>query len=254
MEQKFNILGVKISATNLNLACRSMGEWIKQKKKAYVCIAPVSTIVDCQKDEEYLKIVNQADMVTPDGMPLVWLAKLSGLHNVQRTYGPDLMLAFSEFSQQKGYKHFFYGGTPQTCQLLEEKLRERFPQLKIAGTYAPPFQSTLMNEEEQIIEKINQSQPDVLWVGLGSPKQDYWMVQHRQQLNVPVMVGVGAAFDFISGVKKQAPWWMQKCGLEWFFRLCCEPKRLWKRYAIGNFQFIYYLVQDSLKRNRFKKT
>ena len=247
-----NILGVRISVVNLNKACLFIEECIKQRKKTYICVAPVATIVDCWQDKEYLKIVNEAGMTTPDGIPIVWLGKLRGEKNIERTYGPDLMHALCDLSQQRGYRHYFLGGAPEKNGLLVEKLKARFPKLEIAGSYAPPVRSIGEIEEDSVLDQINEANPDILWVGLGSPKQDYWMYNHRGRLDVPIMIGVGAAFDFIAGTKRQAPVWMRKAGLEWFFRLCCEPRRLWRRYLIGNSRFIWYLFQDSLK-NRGKK-
>ena len=247
LPEKFHtvdILGVKIAATNLSLACHTLGYWIKEDKRTYVCIAPVSTVMDCQRNEEYRGIVNNAGMTTPDGMPLVWLGKLKGSRIIERTYGPDLLLAFCKFGLEKGVRHFFYGGSEQTCRSLMVNLQNRFPGVRIVGHYVPPMRAGRQIEQGMVLEQINKAQPDVLWIGLGSPKQDYWMFDHRQKLNVPVMVGVGAAFDFLAGTKPQAPSWMQRSGMEWFFRLCCEPRRLWKRYLIGNTQFIYYLWRD----------
>jgi len=247
-----NILNVKISVVDLRRACSFIEECIKQKRKIYVCIAPVATIVDCQRDNKYLEIVNGAGMVTPDGMPLVWIGKLKGEKSIGRTYGPDLMLSFSEISQQKNYRHYFYGGTPEAGCLLVERLKNRFPGLNVVGSYAPALRPIGAIEEDAVIDQINKAGPDVLWVGLGSPKQDYWMRDHRQRLDVPVIIGVGAAFDFLAGLKKQAPAWMRRCGLEWFFRLCCEPRRLWRRYLFGNTQFIYFLVKDVIKKKPCK--
>jgi len=250
--KRINICGVSVSAINLDMACEILDGWINERKKSYVCIAPVSTIVDSQSEAEYRKIINEADMITPDGMPLVWIGKLRGNKDIGRTYGPDLMLALCGRGQKKGYKHFLYGGSKNTCSLLKNVLERKFPAIDIVGEYAPPFSSQYVQEDEEVVDEINRLSPDVLWVGLGSPKQDYWMHHHRDKLNVPVMVGVGAAFDFIAGTKKQAPMWMRRSGLEWLFRLCSEPQRLWKRYFIGNTQFIYLLVKQ-IVTTRFKK-
>jgi len=240
----FDLLGVKISVTNLAKACQAIEDWIKTGRRAYVCIVPVATIVNCQDDRQYREIVNGAGMNTPDGMPLVWLGRMKGYKEIDRTYGPDLMRKFCALSQDRGYRHYFYGGTPETNQLLLSKLRELFPRIDIVGSFAPPLRDIGEREELSVLTQINHARPDILWVGLGSPKQDYWMCHHREKLDVPVMVGVGAAFDFIAGVKKQAPRWMQRCGLEWFFRLCTEPRRLWRRYLVGNAKFIYWIVRD----------
>lgn len=238
-----DILGVHVSAINISAACAQIERWIKEEKKSYVCVAPVSTVVACQDDSKYLNVVNNADMVTPDGMPLVWLGKWMGSRTMARTYGPDLMLTVCQLSEKKGYKHYFYGATDETCRLLEDGLKRRFPKLNIAGRFSPPQRAAFTLESREVIEEINSRDPDILWVGLGSPKQDYWMFAHRGLLNAPVMIGVGAAFDFLSGVKKQAPRWMRQNGFEWLFRLGCEPGRLWKRYLIGNSRFIYLLVK-----------
>ena len=250
MHKRFRILNVNVSAVNLNTACEVIDGLIRERKQGYVCVAPVSTIVSCQEDEEYCKVINQADLVTPDGMPLVWLAKLKGYSEVNRTYGPDLMRALCDRGQQRGYKHFLYGGTPQTCEKLESFLKEAFPQIKIVGRYSPPFRELTEEENHEISSEISTIQPDILWVGLGSPKQDFWMNKNCGKLRTPVMIGVGAAFDFLSGVKKQAPCWMQRCGLEWFFRLCNEPQRLWKRYLVGNTKFIYFLIKTFFKKEK----
>ncbi|MCK5579846.1 MAG: WecB/TagA/CpsF family glycosyltransferase [Candidatus Omnitrophica bacterium] len=250
MTEVVDILGVNISAVNLELAGQEIDRWIQNRQKVYVCVAPVSTIMDCQDDPEYRKIVNNAGMVTPDGMPVVWLGKLSGNKTIQRTYGPDLMRQTCDVGQKRGYRHYFYGGTSDTLQILEQRLKEQFPDINIVGKYSPPFRKIQEIEKDTVLEEINSFAPDILWVGLGSPKQDYWMSQHRDKLNVPVIVGVGAAFDFLAGVKPQAPGWMQKSGLEWLFRLCCEPGRLWKRYLIGNARFVYLVIKEKLGLRR----
>lgn len=241
-----DVLGVKVDATNLDLACQRIASWIDQREKNYVCIAPVATIVDCQRDPEYRDIVNASGMTTPDGMPLVWLGKLGGNAVIERTYGPDLMRAFFTFSAPKGYRHFFYGGNEAANQRLIARLNEQFPGLVIAGHHTPPMLKINQEEDPRVIAAINAARPDIVWVGLGSPKQDYWMHRHREKLDAPVIVGVGAAFDFLAGTKAQAPRWIQRSGLEWFYRLCCEPRRLWRRYLIGNSLFVFWLAKHFL--------
>lgn len=248
LSPQFDVLGVRVSAVNLDLACRVIHGWISERAKTYVCVAPVATIIDCQRNPEYKDIINGSGMTTPDGMPLVWIGKRRGHRDMGRTYGPDLMQAFFEFSQDKGCRHYFYGGTQATLDKLIERIRRQFPKIQICGSFAPPFRKTVVTESRDIIGRINDAHPDVLWVGLGSPKQDFWMARNRAVLDVPVMIGVGAAFDFFAGTKPQAPLWMQKSGLEWFFRLCCEPKRLWRRYLLGNSLFIFLLMKDFFKR------
>jgi len=254
MTEFIDVIGVHVSVVNLYEACRSIENWIQEKRRTYVCVAPVSTIVDCYKDRRYREIINQAGMTTPDGMPLVWLGKWRGKREIMRTYGPELLLKFCEMSQNKNFKHYFYGGSKNTSKLLLSSLKQIFPKLNVVGTFAPSQMKIDEYEKKDVLKEINDVNPDILWVGLGSPKQDYWMSNHRSYLNVPVMIGVGAAFDFIAGTKPQAPHWMRNVGLEWFFRLCCEPKRLWKRYVIGNPIFIYLLFKNWLRYKFHKKS
>jgi N-acetylglucosaminyldiphosphoundecaprenol N-acetyl-beta-D-mannosaminyltransferase len=250
MPKTILLLGVKVSCTTLSSACAQIFQWVEEKARRYVCIAPVATLVDAQLNPSYATVVNAADLVTPDGMPVVWLAKARGCAEIERTYGPDLMSLVCNKGQQKGLRHFFYGSTASTLLQLQKHLTALYPNLIIAGTYSPAFYPKAVRESEEVIRLINESKADILWIGLGSPKQDFWMSIHRPLLNVPVMVGAGAAFDFISGVKPQAPKWMQKSGLEWMFRLGCEPKRLWKRYLIGNTLFIFYIVRDLFRKKQ----
>jgi len=242
----FDILGVKISAINPTETLDQIDWMIKNKQKGYICVCPVSTIMECQKNETLRHIVNQAFVVTPDGMPTVWIGKKKGFPNIRRVYGPDLMKDVCQLSQEKGYKNYFFGATKNVLQKLDETLKIDFQNLNICGSYAPPFVDRIDIEDQEVINSINEQQPDIIWVGLGSPKQDLWMAKNRDQLNASVLIGVGAAFDFVSNTKKQAPHWMQKSGLEWLFRLCCEPKRLWRRYLIGNTKFIYFYLKQSL--------
>jgi len=244
-----SLLGVNVSRVNPVLAVQQICEWVEQKQRTYVCVAPVSTLVDAQHDPKYMKVVNAAGMVTPDGMPIVWLAKSKGCQEMARTYGPDLLLQVCNHGQDIGLRHFFYGATEETLRKLQQKLLEAYPKMLVAGAYAPPFSPQVWPEDKQVIDRINSAAVDIIWVGLGSPKQDFWMQLHRPLLNAPVIIGAGAAFDFCAGVKPQAPRWMQDCGLEWFFRLCCEPGRLWKRYLIGNSLFLFYLLKDSFRKS-----
>lgn len=251
--KKYSVLGVNISAVNIADAGHSIDSLIKGKKKKYVCVVPVSVIMVCQDNDDYKDIVNKAQLATPDGMPVVWLGRLKGHKNVRRTYGPDLMLYLCDKGQSRGYRHYFYGATAQVCEKLEKRLKERFPRMNVVGKYSPPLSDECVVESPDVMDRINQAGPDILWVALGSPKQDFWMHKHRDKLEVPVMIGVGAAFDFLSGEKKQAPKWMQKAGLEWFFRLLCEPRRLWKRYLIGNSRFLFLILRDFIYKGLNRK-
>ena len=246
--QRVAILGVNVSAVNIDSACAVFGDWIETRHKTYVCVAPVSTIVDCRRDAAYRAIVNAAGMVTPDGMPVVWLARAQGFKEVRRTYGLDLMRRVCRVGVEHGWRHYFFGAAPETLERLGQHLKKEFPDINIVGMVSPPFVPLARMEDEGVISDMNTAKPDIIWVGLGSPKQDLWMHLNRPRLQAPVLVGVGAAFDFLAGVKPQAPRWMQHIGLEWLFRLCCEPRRLWKRYLIGNCLFLFYLIKSSFKR------
>jgi N-acetylglucosaminyldiphosphoundecaprenol N-acetyl-beta-D-mannosaminyltransferase len=246
--ERLDLLGVRVSAVSVPRAVQIIDGWIGANIKTYVCVAPVSTLVDCQKNSDYKNVVNSAGMVTPDGMPVVWLGKASGSPTIDRTYGPDLMLAMTEAGQAQGRRHFWYGGKPETLDFLEQSFQKKFPAMNLAGKYSPPFVPYAQKESQDVIRMINEAKPDILWVGLGSPKQDFWMSLNRPLLDVPVIIGVGAAFDFLSGQKPQAPRWMQRSGLEWLFRLASEPRRLWRRYLIGNIEFLYYLSRERIKR------
>ena len=244
MLKTISLLGVNVSQVNPVSAVGQICEWVRQKQRTYVCVAPVATLVEARQNPLYATAVNAAGMVTPDGMPVVWLARLKGCKDIARTYGPDLMLEVCNQGQRLGLRHFFYGGSEAVLEKLQRKLLAAYPRMLIAGCYAPPFHPEVWQEEKSVIDNINGSSADIVWVGLGSDKQDFWMYLHRPLLNASVIVGAGAAFDFCSGTKLQAPRWMQGCGLEWFFRLCCEPGRLWKRYLIGNSLFLIYLIKD----------
>lgn len=245
-----NVLGVKVNMLNLNQAYDVIDAWIQRGKQNYVSVAAVSTIMACHRSFAARKAVNSAGLVTPDGMPLVWLGQLLGC-NVGRVYGPDLMLLTCEKSIKKGYSHYFYGGKPGVPERLAARLKQRFPDLNVAGTYSPPFEKMTPKKDAAIVEKINRANPDIVWLGLSSPKQDFWMAEHLGKIKAPVMIGVGAAFDFHSGRVKQAPRWIQRSGLEWAFRLSQEPKRLWRRYLFDNPAFVVNVILQLMQIKQF---
>jgi len=248
---RVNILGVGISAINMEIALAFIERWIAREEHHYVCITPVHSVMECQRDPELRRIFNASGMTTPDGMPLVWLSRLKGFQHVSRVYGPDLMLALCEQSVARGYRHFFYGGATGVPEYLAANLQRRFPGLAVVGTYSPPFRSLTPEEDAQVVQMINEANPDVVWVGLGSPKQERWMAAHVGRLTAPVLIGVGAAFDFHAGRKKQAPRWMQRSGLEWLFRLLTEPRRLWRRYLVNNPIFVTLVLLQTLGLRRY---
>jgi N-acetylglucosaminyldiphosphoundecaprenol N-acetyl-beta-D-mannosaminyltransferase len=227
---RVSLLSVKISAITMDLALMQIETWVAERNTNYVCVAPAHSIMECVNDPRLLSVFNEAGMVTPDGMAVVWLLWLKGHKQVQRVYGPDLLLTACAYGLERGWRHHFLGGSPETMERLAANLRERFPGLQIAGQICPPFHPLSAQEDKDIVAEVNTSKVDILWVGLGSPRQEIWMHAHLGKVNAPVMVGVGAAFDFLSGKKRQAPRWVQRIGMEWLFRFFSEPNRLWPRY------------------------
>jgi N-acetylglucosaminyldiphosphoundecaprenol N-acetyl-beta-D-mannosaminyltransferase len=250
--ERVNILGVGISPLTRAQALATIEGWIAQGERQYVCVSGIHGVMESQRDERLRAIHNAAGMVTPDGMPLVWLSRMRGFKYVERVYGPDLLLACCERSVTTGYRHYFYGGGAGVPERLMERLQSRFPGLQIAGGYSPPFRALSAEEDADVVRRINAARPDVVWVGLSTPKQERWMSEHRDRLTAPVFVGVGAAFDFHAGLKRQAPRWMQRSGLEWLFRLWTEPRRLWRRYLRNNPLFIWHIVLQSLGVRQYR--
>jgi len=235
---RVDVLGVQVSAVNLDHALDVLDQWITFGGRQYVCVTGVHGVMESRRDEALQKIHNDAGLVVPDGMPLVWWSKARGHAAAGRVCGPDLMLACCERSMTTGYRHFFYGGADGVASLLARGLEKRFPGLVIAGTYTPPFRPLTPDEDADVVRRINDAAPDIVWVGLSTPKQERWMADHLHRIDAPVMIGVGAAFDFHAGLKKRAPLWLQQTGFEWLFRLATEPRRLWKRYLTNNPAFV----------------
>ncbi|MEM6252980.1 MAG: WecB/TagA/CpsF family glycosyltransferase [Cyanobacteria bacterium P01_D01_bin.156] len=231
------ILGTHIYATSYGDACDRISHWAQTQESCYIVAANVHVVMTAYWNPDYRNVVNHAALVTPDGMPLVWGLRRLGIKHQSRVYGPDLMLAWCERAAQEQLSVYFYGGTHIMVQTLVQNLQKQFPTLKIAGAYAPPFRDLSPAEEAADVEAINQSGAAVVFVGLGCPKQEEWMARQQGQANA-VMVGVGAAFAFHSGSVSQAPRWMMAWGLEWLYRLCQEPRRLWRRYVIHNTAFL----------------
>ena len=235
---RVDLLGVNVSAINMSQAIAYIERWIKEQQPHYVCVTPAHAVMDCYDHPDLRSIYNASGMTTPDGMPIVWWLKWHGQPQVERVYGPDLMLEVCRRSQETGWRHYFYGGTPQVVQDLGRRLQARFKNFQIAGIYSPPFRPLSFTEDRMVVEQIISSRADIVWVGLGAPRQEMWMSSHSGLVGAPVLIGVGAAFDFLSGHKQQAPYWIQRSGFEWLFRLVSEPKRLWKRYGLGYPRFV----------------
>jgi N-acetylglucosaminyldiphosphoundecaprenol N-acetyl-beta-D-mannosaminyltransferase len=225
-----NVLGVQIGAIDMPVALDQIRGWIENKERQYICVAPAHSVMDAYKSPELRTIMNMSGMVTPDGMGIVWLLKLFGHRHVRRVYGPDLVKAVCGMGVRRGYRHFFYGGEDGVARGMASKLVSLIPGLQIAGMHTPPRGTAGQSKDDRMVELINSHSPDIVWIGLSSPKQEYWMAEHLGRIQAPVMIGVGAAFDFIAGTKPQAPRWVQRSGFEWLFRLISEPRRLWPRY------------------------
>jgi N-acetylglucosaminyldiphosphoundecaprenol N-acetyl-beta-D-mannosaminyltransferase len=247
---RVDVLGVQVSAINLGDALDVLDHWITTGTRNYVCVTGVHGVMESRRDERLRAVHNAAGLVTPDGMPLVWWTRARGYADVGRVYGPDLLLACCERSITTGYRHFFYGGGDGVADLLARRLTKRFPGLLVAGTYTPPFRPLAPQEDDEVVARINDAAPDIVWVGLSTPKQEYWMAEHVERLTAPVSIGIGAAFDFHAGLKPQAPRWMQQSGFEWLFRLATEPRRLWRRYLQNNPAFVWLALEEIWRATR----
>lgn len=245
---KANILDVGISTTSYRQTCKFLTEWGSAHASGYVCVCNVHTIMEAHKNPEYKAILNGAEIATPDGMPLVWCLRRMGFPRQNRVYGPDLLLAFAAYaSRQSEITSYFFGGAPGVAHKLANSLTCRFPGFKTAGCESPPYRDLSPEEDQAYVDAINASGANVIWIGLGAPRQEQWMAAHANRINA-IMVGVGAAFDFLSGHKPQAPRWMMQMGLEWLFRLRAEPRRLWSRYFLHNPHFLWHTRNIFLKR------
>lgn len=246
--QSFEVLGVRFNVVQIPQVIRQIIAWASAGKCGhYVCVSNVHSTVESQLDRSLKTTLNASDLNVPDGMPIVWLGRLQGHKIHRRVYGPELFEGVLHETQGLGLNHFFYGGSQSTLDALIPALQYAFPDLRIAGSYSPPFRPLTAEEKRDVIDMITRSSPDILWVGLGCPKQELWMSGYCDLLNVPVMVGVGQAFNIYAGHLRQAPRWMRENGLEWLFRLCLEPRRLWMRYLVYNTLFLYFLLLNSLR-------
>jgi N-acetylglucosaminyldiphosphoundecaprenol N-acetyl-beta-D-mannosaminyltransferase len=245
------ILGVPLALTDYERTIEWMDATIATGRRGYVCVAAVHTVMACQEDPELRAAVLGSDLTVPDGQPLVWAMNALGHDLSSRVYGPDLMARYCERAALTGARMFLYGGRNQGALVqLALNLRTRYPGLNIVGGYAPPFRALTGEEEDFVLDEINRSQADVVWVGIGVPKQEKWMAAMRDRLRAPVLVGVGAAFDFHAGLVSQAPRWMQSMGLEWAYRLLQEPGRLWRRYLRYNPRFVAGFLRQWLAHRR----
>ena len=246
----FKVLGVQVDAVQIPDVVARMEGWIEQRAQGrYIAVTGMHGVTEAQHDSEFKKILNSAHLVVPDGMPLVWLGCHAGYSLRRRVYGPEMLETFCRQTGSK-YRHFFYGGAEGVAEHLAGLLHWQYD-IRVAGTYSPPFRPLTPEEDRQVTRMIWKSDADILWVGLSTPKQERWMHQYRDRLNVPVLAGVGAAFDLVTRRVKQAPPWMQENGLEWLFRLTQEPKRLWRRYLVYGSEFVWNVILELSRMKNF---
>jgi N-acetylglucosaminyldiphosphoundecaprenol N-acetyl-beta-D-mannosaminyltransferase len=252
LPERYNVLGVRVHALHLAQARDLIIAAARDRTPgAYVCFCDVNSVSCARREPAHLAALNNAFLATPDGMPLVWLGRRAGHRNITRVYGPDLLLEVCAATAGAGLTHFFYGAGPGTAEALAEKLTARFPGLRIAGIETPPFRDLSADEAAALESRIAALRPDFFWVGLSTPKQEKFMAAYAPRLSAGVLLGVGAAFDFLSGRVRQAPRWIQRSGLEWLFRLCTEPRRLAPRYFKNNPLFVLRVLAQKLGLKKY---
>ncbi|ADV83383.1 WecB/TagA/CpsF family glycosyltransferase [Terriglobus saanensis] len=249
-----DVLGVKVSAINMSSGVDLADRWISEGHPGYICVTGVHGVMEAQKDAEFCEILNHAAINTPDGMPMSWVGHLQGFADMDRVFGPDFMSAMCQLSLDRGYRHFLYGGQPGVAEELKEVLETRFPGLQIVGNFTPPFRSLNTDEEGALMAQLRDSKPHILWVGLSTPKQERFMAQYVGRLQVPLLVGVGAAFDYHTGRVRDCAPWIKRAGLQWLHRLMQDPKRLWRRYLSNNPAFVWNITLQMLKLRRYPRT
>lgn len=238
-----NVIGTKVAALNLDSAVQLISGWLEEGgSDRYVCVTDVHCIMQSHRRSDVRRAYNEADVCVPDGMPLTWVGRARGFRQMGRVYGPDLFLRLLEISAARGYKNFFLGGAEGVAENLKQAMIRRYAGLQVVGTSCPPFRDLRAEEKFELVAAINRAHADILWIGLGAPKQDLFMAEFRDKVNSRVMIGVGAAFDFHTGRVPQAPRWMMRIGLEWVFRLCVEPRRLAPRYLRNNPAFVWHII------------
>lgn len=246
----FEVAGVRINAMRVPDVVDVIDAWIRDGRRDYIVLTGAHGVVEMQHDDELRRINNAAGLTTPDGMPIVWLGRLAGHREIEKVYAPDIMNAVFEVSPARGYRHFLYGGKEGVADELATRLRDAYPGIQIVGTWCPPFRALTDDEVTTVAAQINASAADVVWCGLGCPKQERWMATFRPLLDAAALVGVGAGFDFLSGHAPLAPRWIQRSGFEWLFRLASEPRRLWPRYSRVVPWFLYCVAADAVRRRR----
>jgi N-acetylglucosaminyldiphosphoundecaprenol N-acetyl-beta-D-mannosaminyltransferase len=247
LPERHDVLGVGVSAVSLTQTLDTLREWIQRGDRHYVCVTGVHGVVESHWDPELRSIHNQSGLTTPDGMPLLWILRAAGHAHATRVCGPELLPAVCAASTQLGWRHYFYGGDEGVAGRLTERLGRSFPGLNVAGSSTPPFPCPTDVEDSEAVAAINQARPDIVWIGLSTPKQERWMAQNRPHIDAPILIGVGAAFDIHAGLRERAPIWMQRAGLEWLFRTSQEPGRLVPRYLRVNSTFVALIAAQAVR-------
>jgi N-acetylglucosaminyldiphosphoundecaprenol N-acetyl-beta-D-mannosaminyltransferase len=247
-----NILGIGVHAVNLPLAASIVDRAVKEKRKGYVCVTGVHGVMEAQRDSRFREALDLAMLVVPDGVPTVWMGHWEGFQEMGRVFGPDLMREVCRQSVSAGHTHFLYGGRPGVVEKLKHNLESWYPGIRVVGTYTPPFRPLSQAEKSGLQDTFSRLTPDIVWVGLSTPKQEQFMAENLGLLDCRVMIGVGAAFDIHTGSVKDAPQWMKNAGLQWLHRLCQEPSRLWKRYLINNAAFLLQVAMQFTGIKRFE--
>ena len=248
--RRFTVRGTSVAAIDLERACDLIGRLATRGQGSYVTVTGAHGIVESVYSDQVREAHQQATMVVPDGMPLVWLGRLLGFNSIGRVYGPDLMASVFARKELRQLKHYFYGSTPAIVDKLTTTLRSRFGEFTLVGAYSPPIRPVGFAEDEDLLSHIRELKPDIIWVGLSTPKQEIWLQGHMGRIGSGVGIGVGAAFDLVSGVTRQAPRWIQRSGLEWLFRMGVEPRRLVRRYFFIVPRFLYYMAETLIIDNR----
>jgi len=248
------VLGVPVSTINMSDAVSTILGWVRNRIPNYICVRDVHGIMRALEDDALMDIHHQAGMVTPDGMPLVWIARSRGHSNVGRVSGGDLVGALCAASPDLGVRHYLYGGKPGVAERMAAALVATYPGLQIVGLGTPPFRSLTDEEDAAMVETVSATKPDVVWVGLSTPKQEYWMRDHVGRIPGATLIGVGAAFDFYAGDVKRAPLWMRESGFEWLHRLASEPRRLWRRYLILAPKFASMAIFQDVKKRTDRRS
>lgn len=242
---RVDVLGVEISAVSLGDIPPIVAGWLDGNRNQYLCVTGVHGVMESQDDDSLKQIHNASGLTIPDGMPMVWSGRHAGLEGIDRSPGPAMMVDVCRWAASAGKSSFFYGGKDGVAELVASKMAERFPGFQVAGCYTPPFRPLTPEEDRKVIETINSSGADLIWVGLSTPKQERWMAEHVHRLQGPcVLFGVGAAFDINAGLVRDAPDWIGRMGLNWLFRLVLEPRRLWRRYLKNNPRFVWRVIRD----------